>query len=381
MIPYGRQNISDDDIEAVVSVLRSDWLTQGPTVPAFENALATRCGVQHAVAVSNATAALHLACLALDVGPGDTVWTSPNTFLASANCARYCGANVDFVDIDRDTLNMSVEALANKLRQACAENCLPKVIIPVHFAGQPCDMAAIGKLAKDYGCRVIEDAAHAIGATYQGLPTGNCANSDITIFSFHPVKIITTGEGGMALTNSPYLAERLARLRSHGMIRAPEALTKESDGPWYYEQQELGFNYRMTDLQAALGASQLNRLDSFLDARRAVAARYPTLLSGLPVTLPYSAPERQSAWHLFPIQVSPEKRRALFEAMRADQIGVQVHYFPVHLQPYYRKLGFNPGDFPNAEAYYRGAFSLPIYPTLSEAEQEKVAQSLKKAMA
>ncbi len=380
MIPYGRQSISDDDIAAVVRTLHSDWLTQGPAVPAFETAVAARCGAQHAVAVANATAALHLACLALDVGPGDSVWTSPNTFLASANCARYCGATVDFVDIDRHTLNISLDALAVKLRKADAERRLPKVIIPVHFAGQPCDMEAIGKLANAYGCRVIEDAAHAIGATDRGSPVGNCAHSDITVFSFHPVKIITTGEGGMALTNNPRLAERMARLRSHGMVREQASLTRDSDGPWYYEQQELGFNYRMTDLQAALGESQLKRLDSFLHARRAIAVRYESLLTGLPLSRPLANPERHSAWHLYPVQVAPEKRRMIFEAMRADQIGVQVHYFPVHLQPYYRKMGFKPGDFPNAESYYRGAFSLPIYPTLSEAEQETVVNSLKKAM-
>ena len=381
MIPYGRQSISDADIAAVVATLRSDWLTQGPAVPAFETAMAKRCTAQHAVAVSNATAALHIACLALDVGPGDLVWTSPNTFLASANCARYCGADVDFVDIDRDSLNMSVAALAEKLRLAAAAGRLPKLIIPVHFAGQPCDMAAIGELARRYGCRVIEDASHAIGATYQGAPTGNCAHSDITVFSFHPVKIITTGEGGMALTNDAPLAERLRRLRSHGMVRETADLLNESDGPWYYEQQELGFNYRMTDLQAALGLSQLQRLDVFLAARRAVVARYQAQLAGLPLTLPRCAPDRQSAWHLFAIQVAPERRRTIFEQLRSEGIGVQVHYFPVHLQPYYRQLGFKPGDCPNAEAYYQGAFSLPVYPSLGEAEQAQVIRSLEQALA
>ncbi len=381
MIPYGRQSVDQSDIDAVVATLRSDWLTQGPALPAFEAAVAERCRAGHAVAVCNATAALHLACRALDIGPGDTVWTSPNTFLASANAARYCGATVDFVDIDRHTLNMSVDALADKLARARAENRLPKAIISVHFAGQPCDMAAIGQLARQYGCRVIEDAAHAIGATYQDGPTGNCAHSDITVFSFHPVKIITTGEGGMALTNDPALARRMGRLRSHGMVREAADLAGESHGPWYYEQVELGYNYRMTDLQAALGSSQLLRLDHFLSRRRALAERYDTLLADLPVILPRRAPQRQSAWHLYPLQVAPQRRRAVFETLRAGGIGVQVHYIPVHLQPYYQALGFRPGDFPNAEAYYRGAFSLPLYPDLSHADQDTVVASLAQALA
>lgn len=381
MIPYGRQSLDDTDIDAVVLALKSDWLTQGPAVPAFESAMAKRCGATHAVAVCNATAALHIACLALDVGPGDRVWTSPNTFLASANCARYCGATVDFVDIDPLTLNMSVEALAQKLAQAKASNQLPKVIIPVHFSGQPCDMDAIGALARQYGCRVIEDAAHAVGAIYQNGPTGNCAYSDITIFSFHPVKIITTGEGGMALTNKPELAQRMARLRSHGIVREPGELMNESHGPWYYEQTELGYNFRMTDLQAALGSSQLLRLDDFLTARNRLAARYDECLSDLPVILPKRLPHRLSAWHLYPIQVAPARRRTIFEKMRAADIGVQVHYIPVHLQPYYSDLGFRPGDFPNAEAYYHGAFSLPLYPSLTEGEQDRVVSVLKEALA
>lgn len=381
MIPYGRQSLNAADIDAVVAALQSDWLTQGPAVPALESAMAARCGAHHAIAVCNATAALHIACLALEVGPGDRVWTSPNTFLASANCARYCGASVDFVDIDPQTLNMSVEALASKLAQAKASNQLPKIIIPVHFSGQPCDMEAIGELARQYGCRVIEDAAHAVGATYQNAPTGNCAYSDITVFSFHPVKIITTGEGGIALTNDPELARRMSRLRSHGIVREPAELVNESDGPWYYEQIDLGYNFRMTDLQAALGSSQLQRLDVFLNARRALAARYDTLLADLPVTLLKRLPHRQSAWHLYPIQVKPESRRAVFEAMRAAGIGVQVHYIPVHLQPYYRDQGFRPGDYPHAEAYYRGAFSLPLYPSLTEGEQDSVVTALSNALA
>lgn len=381
MIPYGRQHIDQGDIEAVVAVLRSDWLTQGPAVPTFEAAVAGRCGARHAVAACNATAALHLACLALDVGPGDRVWTSPNTFLASANCARFCGAEVEFVDIDADTLNMSADLLAARLAEAAAANRLPKVIIPVHFAGLPCDMAAIGRLAQQYGCRVIEDAAHAIGATDQGVPVGHCAHSDITVFSFHPVKIVTTGEGGMALTNDPVLARRMARLRSHGIAREAAELEGENQGPWYYEQIELGYNYRMTDLQAALGSSQLRHLDQFLAARRALADRYDRLLAHLPLTRPPRVGGHESSWHLYAIQVDPERRREIFEAMRAKDIGVQVHYIPVHLQPYYRQLGCRPGDCPQAETYYRAAFSLPLYPDLSATDQDTVVATLAAALA
>ena len=381
MIPYGRQSIDQSDIDAVVAALRSDWLTQGPAVPAFEQAMAARCRAAHGVAVCNATAALHIACLALGVGPGDWVWTSPNTFLASANCARYCGAQVDFVEIDPHTYNMCPQALAAKLAAAAKNNSLPKVIIPVHFAGQPCDMAEIAVLAKQYGCRVIEDASHAIGATYRDIPIGACRYCDITIFSFHPVKIITSGEGGMALTNDESLARHMARLRSHGIVRESAELAEESHGPWYYEQTELGFNYRLTDLQAALGHSQLQRLDTFIAARRRLADRYDRLLADLPVITPRRAPERESAWHLYPVRVATEKRRAVFEYLRSQQIGVQVHYIPVHLQPDYRRLGFTAGDFPEAEAYYRQAFSLPLYADLSDADQDYVVAALQQALA
>jgi len=381
MIPYGRQSIDQSDIDAVVAALRSDWLTQGPAVPAFEQAMAARCGAAHGVAVCNATAALHIACLALGVGPGDRVWTSPNTFLASANCARYCGAQVDFVEIDPHTYNMCPQALAAKLAAAAKSNSLPKVIIPVHFAGQPCDMAEIAALAKQYGCRVIEDASHAIGATYRDIPIGACRYCDITIFSFHPVKIITSGEGGMALTNDESLARHMARLRSHGIVRESAELAEESHGPWYYEQTELGFNYRLTDLQAALGHSQLQRLDTFIAARRRLADRYDRLLADLPVITPRRAPERESAWHLYPVRVAAEKRRAVFENLRSQKIGVQVHYIPVHLQPDYRRLGFTAGDFPEAEAYYRQAFSLPLYADLSDADQDYVVAALQQALA
>lgn len=380
MIPYGHQSISDADIETVAATLRSGWLTQGPAVPAFEAAVAQRCEARFAVAVSNATAALHLACLALEVGPGDLVWTSPNTFVASANCARYCGADVDFVDIDPHTLNISVAALADKLSRAAAAGRLPKVLIPVHFAGLPCDMQEIGALARQYGIRVIEDASHAIGSTYRGQPVGNGAHSDITVFSFHPVKIITTGEGGMALTNDPELAGRLARLRSHGITREAGEMSGASEGPWYYQQIELGFNYRMTDLQAALGTSQLQRLDPFLARRDALAARYDRALAGLPLSGQAGATDRSSARHLYPVKIAAERRLAVFEQLRRQGIGVQVHYIPVHLQPYYRALGFGPGDFPEAEAYYAQAMSLPLFPDLTDEQQDRVVAVLGDAL-
>lgn len=380
MIPYGHQSISDADVEAVAATLRSGWLTQGPAVPAFETAVAERCASNFAVAVSNATAALHLACLALGVGPGDRVWTSPNTFVASANCARYCGADVDFVDIDPQTFNISVAALADKLSRAAAAGRLPKVLIPVHFAGLPCDMEEIGALARQYGIRVIEDASHAIGSTYQGRPVGNCAHSDITVFSFHPVKIITTGEGGMALTNSPELAGRIARLRSHGITRDAGEMSGASEGPWYYQQVELGFNYRMTDLQAALGLSQLQRLDPFLARRDALAARYDRALAGLPLGGQAGAADRTSARHLYPVKIAAPRRLAVFETLRREGIGVQVHYIPVHLQPYYRALGFGPGDFPAAETYYAQAMSLPLFPDLTDEQQDRVVAVLGDAL-
>lgn len=378
MIPYGRQSIDDVDIDAVVAVLRSAWLTQGPAVPALEEAFARRCQASHAVAVSNATAALHLACTALGVGPGDHVWTSPNSFVASANCARYCGASVDFVDIDPATLNLGVGCLEAKLQIAATQGRLPKVVIPVHFSGRACDMAAIACLGQRYGFRIIEDASHAVGALYHGEPVGNCRHSDITIFSFHPVKIITTGEGGMALTNDPGLAVRLQRLRSHGITRDPDLMPIPGDGPWHYQQIELGFNYRLTDIQAALGLSQLRRLDEFLAQRRRLVCRYAKLLENLPITLP--AADEESAWHLYPVRIAAERRRAVFETLQASGIGTQVHYIPIHLQPYYREQGFNPGDFPAAEAYYAEALSLPLYPALTEDDQERVCSILRGAI-
>lgn len=378
MIPYGRQHITDDDIDAVVSVLKSDFLTQGPAVPAFEQALCNYTGADFAFAVNSATSALHLACLALDVGPGDRVWTSPNTFVASANCALYCGATVDFVDIDARTYNLCANALAEKLAAAERDGTLPKVVIPVHFAGQSCDMIAIAALAKKYGFAVIEDASHAIGGHYQDAPIGNCAFSDITVFSFHPVKIITTAEGGMALTNNAALAQTLSSLRSHGITRDPALMTQDSDGGWYYQQLELGYNYRMTDLQAALGLSQLQRLDQYVAKRHDIAQRYQTLLADLPVTAPHQFADSYSALHLFPVCV--ENRAEVFAALRANNIGVNVHYIPVHTQPYYLGLGFRHGQFPQAEHYYARAISLPMYPTLTDAEQDEVVNQLRAAL-
>ncbi|MDW3712023.1 MULTISPECIES: UDP-4-amino-4,6-dideoxy-N-acetyl-beta-L-altrosamine transaminase [Pseudomonas] len=380
MIPYGRQNISQADIDAVVDTLRSDWLTQGPAIERFEQAVAQRCQAAHGIAVSNATAALHIACLALDLGPGDRLWTSPNTFVASANCGLYCGAQVDFVDIDPATLNLDVAQLDARLQRAERDGTLPKVVVPVAFAGQSCDMARIAELARRYGFRVIEDASHAIGARYGGRPVGCCEHADITVFSFHPVKIITTGEGGLLTTNDPRLAERLRRLRSHGITRDPAAMTGPSEGPWYYQQLELGFNYRMTDLQAALGLSQLQRLDAFVARRRQLVARYGERLAHLPLELPQVQAGAEPAWHLYPVRLRLERlqhgHRAIFEALRGAGIGVNLHYIPVHLQPYYRQLGFAPGDFPEAERYYAQALSLPLFPDLTDEQQDQVASTL-----
>lgn len=381
MIPYGRQDISQEDIDAVVDVLRSDWLTQGPAVPRFEQVVANYCCANHAVAVNSATSALHLACLALDLGPGDWLWTSPNTFVASANCALYCGAQVDFVDIDPRTYNMSVDALADKLRLAETAGKLPKVLVPVHFSGQPCDMAAIHTLSQKYGFKIIEDASHAIGGKYKGEPIGNGHFSDITIFSFHPVKIITTAEGGMALTNDAELANKMTLLRSHGITRDATHMTHAPDGPWYYQQIGLGYNYRMTELQAALGVSQMARLDHFVACRHALAARYDVALADFPLITPWQHPDAHSAYHLYVIRCDAMIRRSVFARLRASGIGVNMHYIPVHTQPYYQQLGFLPGYFPLAEAYYAEAISLPLFPTLSEADQDAVIVSLRNALA
>jgi UDP-4-amino-4,6-dideoxy-N-acetyl-beta-L-altrosamine transaminase len=383
-IPYGRQSISEDDIQAVVDVLRSDWLTQGPSVERFEQAVADYCGARYAVAVNSATSALHIACLAAGLGPEDNLWTSPNTFVASANCGLYCGAGVDFVDINPCTYNMSVELLEEKLAVARQKNTLPKVVIPVHFAGQSCEMNRIFKLSKEYGFSVIEDASHAIGGKYQSIPIGGCQLSDMTVFSFHPVKIITTGEGGMVLTNNQKLYEKLVRLRSHGITRDPALMEGDTQGPWYYQQIELGFNYRITDIQAALGCSQLTRLDEFVARRHQLAERYDRALSDLPLILPYRHPDTYSAFHLYVIRLQLDRmkktQRQVFEELRAAGILVNLHYIPVHTQPYYRSKGFSAGDFPVAEKYYCEAISIPLYSGLKDEDQERVITALHKVV-
>jgi UDP-4-amino-4,6-dideoxy-N-acetyl-beta-L-altrosamine transaminase len=385
VIPYGRQDISDEDIEAVVAVLRSDFITQGPSIRGFEEAIADYCGAAHAVAVNSATSALHIACLALGVGPGDLVWTSPITFVASSNCALYCGADVDFVDIDDATANMSVEALAAKLAAAETAGRLPKVVIPVHLCGTSCDMKAIRELGDRYGFKIIEDASHAIGGRYLDLPVGSCAHSDITVFSFHPVKIITTGEGGMAVTNDPQLAQRMDLLRSHGVTRDPSLMTREGDGPWYYQQVDLGFNYRITDIQAALGLSQMSRLDEFVARRHEIADWYDEHLAKLPLQLPVRPTDSYSALHLYVIRVDLENtqrtHREVFERLRAQDIGVNLHYIPVYTQPYYKRLGFAAGLCPAAEHYYARAISLPLYPGLTESDLEAVAAAVARSVA
>jgi UDP-4-amino-4,6-dideoxy-N-acetyl-beta-L-altrosamine transaminase len=382
MIPYGRQSINPDDIAAVQAVLESDWLTQGPAVPRFEQDVAAYCGASEGVAASSGTAALHLACLALGVGPGDVVWTTPNTFVASANCARYCAADVDFVDIDASTLNLCPRKLAQRLSDARrAGGRLPKVVIPVHFAGRPCDMAAIADLGREFDFRIIEDASHALGGVYEdGNRVGSAHHADLVVASFHPVKLITTGEGGMLLTRNGELAAHLRRLRSHGITRDPAEMDVPSEGPWYYQQVELGFNYRMTDLQGALGSSQMRRLPEFLRRRRELVQRYRRLLADLPVGLPAGDADMRSGWHLFVVRVAASARRQIFESMRQSGIGVNVHYLPVHLQPDYRRLGFRRGDFPEAEAYYGEAITLPLHPGLTDDEQDAVVAALRAAL-
>lgn len=380
MIPYSRQHISEEDIRAVVEVLRSDFLTQGDKVSEFEKTLAERVGARHAVAVNSATSALHLACLALGVGPGDEVWTSPITFVASANAALFCGAAVDFVDVDPSTGNMSVDVLAKKLKEADRRGRTPKVLIPVHFAGQPCDMDRIGELARLYGFRVIEDASHALGASFNGLPVGRCAWSDITVFSFHPVKMITTGEGGAALTNDPTLNQKMRLLRSHGITRDPQLLSNEAGDHWYYEQLELGFNYRLTEIQAALGCSQLAKLHRFVGQRKSLADTYDELLADLPVSPLRREPLAQSSWHLYVVKVPGENRRSVFDRLRAAGMGVNVHYIPVHRQPFYRRLGFKAGDFPASEDFYRNVVSLPLFPELPLTDLKNVVRVIKSGL-
>jgi len=381
MIPYGRQSINDDDINAIINVLKSDFLTQGDQVPKFEKEVSSYCNASYAVAVNSATSALHLACLSLNLGKGDYLWTSPISFVASANCGLFCGANVDFVDINPETYNLDSNKLKDKLIEAKAKNKLPKIVIPVHFAGQSCDMKSIYELSKEYGFKIIEDASHSIGGKYLNEPIGNCKYSDITVFSFHPVKIITTGEGGMALTNNSKLAKHMSLLRSHGITRDPSQMTKQSDGDWYYQQKELGFNYRMTDIQAALGVSQLERLDDFVSRRHELAARYNELLQSLPIVIPYQHNDRYSAFHLYVIRLEDRnKHKQVFEYLRKNGIGVNLHYIPIYNQPYYEAMGFNRGYCLEAENYYNEAISLPMYVSLSEEEQDKVVAEIHKAL-
>jgi UDP-4-amino-4,6-dideoxy-N-acetyl-beta-L-altrosamine transaminase len=384
VIPYGRQDITKADIDAVVEVLQSDFLTQGPMVPRFEKAVADHSHARHALAVNSATSALHIACLALGLGPGDWLWTSPITFVASANCGLYCGAKVDFVDIDPRTYNLCPQALERKLIEAERKGCLPKVVVPVHLCGQPCDMQAIHSLAQRFGFHVIEDASHAIGGRYQGEPIGNGRYSDITVFSFHPVKIITTAEGGMALTNNDALASRMALLRNHGITRDPALMTHAPDGPWYYQQVDLGFNYRMTDVQAALGVSQMARLDTYIERRHALASRYDRLLDKQPVSTPWQHPDGYSGLHLYVIRLQlgtiEVSHRQVFESLREQGIGVNLHYIPVHTQPFYQGLKFTTGQFPESERYYAEAISLPMYTGLTESQQDQVIEALRKAI-
>jgi UDP-4-amino-4,6-dideoxy-N-acetyl-beta-L-altrosamine transaminase len=394
MIPYGHQDVTQADIDAVVQVMRSEYLTQGPAVQRFEQVVAARVRARHAVAVNSATSALHIACAALGLGPGEWLWTVPNTFVASANCGRYCGAHVDFVDIDPLTWNLSVPRLEEKLEQAAKAGRLPKVVVPVHFAGQPTDQEAIWGLARKYGFKVLEDASHAVGASRDGEPVGSCRWSHVTVFSFHPVKIVTSGEGGMALTNDAELAARLRMLRSHGVTREaarfspamPSATHEESAtrGAWYYEQQMLGFNYRITDIQAALGASQMARLTDYVDRRNALASRYRGALQDLPLRLPSVRAENRSAFHLYVVRLDAGRaartHRQVFDDLRQQGIGVNLHYMPVHLQPYYRELGFQPGQFPEAEAHGREALTLPMFAGLSDQTQDEVVSCVRRAL-
>jgi UDP-4-amino-4,6-dideoxy-N-acetyl-beta-L-altrosamine transaminase len=385
VIPYGKQNISQTDIDSVVNVLQSDFLTQGPQVPLFEKTVSDYCDVRYGVAVNSATSALHIACLALRLGKGDWLWTSPNSFVASANCGLYCGAKVDFVDIDPKTYNLSTKELEKKLIQAKKDNKLPKIVIPVHFSGQSCDMKRIHSLGKEYGFKIIEDASHAIGGKYLDQPIGNCQYSDITVFSFHPVKIITTAEGGLATTNQPDLAERMQLFRSHGVTRDPKLITKEAEGGWHYQQVELGFNYRMTEFQAALGVSQMQRLDEFVVKRHVLQERYHELLVGLPLVCPYQFKDSYSSLHLYPVQIELDKidktRAQVYDALRENRLGVNVHYIPIHTQPYYQNIGFKQGDFPQAEYYYSRAISIPLFQGLTIEMQDEVVSVLKKVLA
>jgi len=381
MIPYGRQDITQADINSVIKVLQSDFLTQGPQVPKFEKVVSQYCNVKYALATNSATSALHLACLSLGLNNNDWLWTTSITFVASANCGLYCGAKVDFVDVNPATYNLCPEALKKKLIKAKELGKLPKIVIPVHLCGQSCDMKSIYKLSKEYGFKIIEDASHAIGGKYLNEPIGNCKYSDITVFSFHPVKIITTGEGGMALTNNNKLFKHMSLLRSHGITRDPSQMTKQADGDWYYQQIELGYNYRMTDIQAALGVSQLKRLDDYVSRRHELSTRYNELLKDFPLVIPYQHNDGYSAFHLYIIRLkNKNKHKQVFEYLRKNGIGVNLHYIPVYHQPYYEAMGFKKGYCLEAENYYNEAISLPMYATLSEAEQDKVVAVLHEAL-
>ena len=384
MIPYGRHDISEEDVIAVVEALRSDFLTQGPKVPLFEKVVADYCGTKYGVAVNSATSALHIACLALELGEGDWLWTSPNSFVASSNCGLYCGAKVDFVDIDPQTYNLSAKELEKKLIIANKENKLPKVLVTVHFAGQSCDMEMIYELSRKYGFSIIEDASHSIGGQYLDKPIGGCQYSSITVFSFHPVKIITTAEGGLATTNSKKLAEKMDLFRSHGVTRDRSLMSDKNDGPWYYQQINLGFNYRMTELQAALGISQMKKLDEFVSKRHVLQEKYDTLIDSLPVIKPHQHEDSYSALHLYPVQIELNKvnknRRQIFNELRENGIGVNVHYIPIHTQPYYQQLGFKEGDFPNSEHYYSRAISLPLFHAMTLNQQDEVYNALKSVL-
>jgi UDP-4-amino-4,6-dideoxy-N-acetyl-beta-L-altrosamine transaminase len=380
MIPYGRQDITENDINAVVEVLRSNFLTQGPAIENFEEKISAYCGTSYAFALNSATSALHISCLSLGVGPGDIVWTSPITFVASSNCALYCGAKVDFVDIDPRTYNLCCDQLREKLRLAKFNGTLPKVVIPVHLTGQSCDMESIHQLSKEYGFSVIEDASHAVGGRYKGEAIGSCKYSDICVFSFHPVKIITTGEGGMVLTNDGQLAQKIARLRSHGITRDPQQLSNQDPEPWWYEQIDLGLNYRITDIQAALGLSQMSRLDQYVTVRNQLAQRYDELLVELPVIIPHQAKDCYSSRHLYVVRLKLDEidksRRQVFESLREQGVGVQIHYIPVPSQPYYKNLGFSDADYPHGLSYYQEAISLPLFPTMTTEQQDKIVSVL-----
>lgn len=380
MIPYGRQDIVQEDIDAVIDVLNSDFLTQGPKVPLFEKEVATSVGVNHCIAVNSATSALHIACIALGLKEGDWLWTSPITFVASANCGLYCGAKIDFVDIDPHTYNLCPKALETKLLSAERKGNLPKVLVAVHLCGQPCDMRSIHELSKKYGFKIIEDASHAIGAEYLGERVGNCRYSDITVFSFHPVKIITTAEGGMALTNNKKLAEKMSLYRAHGITRDKNLMTHESHGPWYYQQIDIGFNYRMTDIQGALGLSQMTRLENFIARRQSIKEKYDESLKDLKLRVPWQHPDGKSSFHLYVIRLQLDKlkhsKKYIFEFLRGEGIGVNIHYIPVHTQPYFHKMGFKSKDFPEAEKYYEEAISLPIFPGMKDKQQSFIIEKL-----